>query len=73
MGKSCYSCVRPKRYRSSLTGSEIIDCPVGNPSKRFFMHEGPCKRFKPRPSEIEKQEEFHALTAHRYDKRREIR
>jgi hypothetical protein len=28
---------------------------------------------KPRPSEVEKQEEFHALTAHRYDKRREIR
>jgi hypothetical protein len=30
------------------------------------------KNWKPRP-EVEKQEEFHALTAHRYDKRREIR
>jgi len=32
-----------------------------------------CSDYKPRPSEGEKQEEFHALTAHRYDKRREIR
>ena len=57
-----------------------VDCgSFEHPEKLKFIP-GTCRtcgieheNWWPRPSEIEKQEEFHALTAHRYDKRREIR